>query len=727
MNRILKNVSVAVITVLLAASCQRDVQESQSGWLNINLNKDTSEDIIFKSVSAPEDGQVFDLEFIRKGVTVATAVHTVGAPSEPIELPVGPYVVKAATGDNDEAAFNEPYYTGEATVDIVADTEHSLEIVCYLSNVKVTVDFSMEIEKNFSDYKVIVTNSRGGSLVFEDETLTEAGYFKVGENETLSWTLELVNNKGVKYTASGMYEGVLPKEHYNLNFSLGEAAPDYGGMYLTIKVDDSTEVKDYPAHVDFGGNAGPVVTVNPEFQKLIDNGTIPFGVQETKVVTMTAAKGLKSAVIRHSDAALYAKGLPYFTELVGISQSQLSALESIGIKTSAYSYGSGNPVVVDITGFMSELAMDTNYKFNLAVYDVYNHSAVLELDFTVVVDAAADMVSVSAGADAATVVGKWFVDPKPEGLTFWYKKATEVSWNVVDQSAVRYDESAKTMTAVLTGLLPGGTYLVKAVADSDTETREMTFTTEAPQLFNMGFEYWYISGKLYYPYPQGATAGQKVWDSANKALTDFGQNSSTTYVTDHVKEGSRAVRMESKNVMGIAFAAGNIYTGEFLQVVTSGGTGARLAWGTEFGYRPVALRGWYDYKSTSISAAKDPYSGMKGQPDKCQILVMLTDWTEPFEINTVKGQFVDFENDEHIIAFAKFQSEVTTGGYVEFCLPLEYRNSRTPKYAVIACASSYLGDYFTGGVGSTLYVDGLSFEYDITTLSEEDQAKVNYK
>ena len=195
------------------------------------------------------------------------------------------------------------------------------------------------------------------------------------------------------------------------------------------------------------------------------------------------------------------------------------------------------------------------------------------------------------------------------------------------------------------------------------------------------------------------------------ALTKFGQASSTTYVTDHVHEGSRAVRMESKSVMGIAFAAGNIYTGEFVKVITSGGTGAMLNWGTPFEYRPKALRGWYDYSPKSITDAKSPYTDLKGQMDKCSIIVFLTDWDKPFEVNTVEGKFVDFEADEHIIAYGELISDVPTNEYKPFTIQLEYRNDRKPKYAVIACSSSYLGDYFTGGVGSTLYVDELSFDY----------------
>jgi hypothetical protein len=50
-------------------------------------------------------------------------------------------------------------------------------------------------------------------------------------------------------------------------------------------------------------------------------------------------------------------------------------------------------------------------------------------------------------------------------------------------------------------------------------------------------------------------------------------------------------------------------------------------------------------------------------------------------------------------------------GYEKFTINIEYRNARTPRYLVIVGASSRLGDYFTGGDGSTLYLDEFKFNY----------------
>ena len=49
---------------------------------------------------------------------------------------------------------------------------------------------------------------------------------------------------------------------------------------------------------------------------------------------------------------------------------------------------------------------------------------------------------------------------------------------------------------------------------------------------------------------------------------------------------------------------------------------------------------------------------------------------------------------------------------MEFTFPIEYRDTRTPKFAVIISASSYYANFYTGGVGSILWLDELEFIYD---------------
>jgi len=58
--------------------------------------------------------------------------------------------------------------------------------------------------------------------------------------------------------------------------------------------------------------------------------------------------------------------------------------------------------------------------------------------------------------------------------------------------------------------------------------------------------------------------------------------------------------------------------------------------------------------------------------------------------------------------------------YEQFTIKLDYRDvTRTPKYIVIVAAASKYGDYFTGGVGSTLYLDEFEFIYDPDELDKK--------
>lgn len=308
--------------------------------------------------------------------------------------------------------------------------------------------------------------------------------------------------------------------------------------------------------------------------------------------------------------------------------------------------------------------------------------------------------SVNAWARHAQVYGLFDGSGAP---VVEYRRTADSEWTVFDGAVV----SGVGVSADITGLEPATEYEVRVGKDGK-YSAAVAFTTEdASQLYNFSFDEWYLDGKIWYPYPQDASSAQKVWDSANKGAATF-IGSSTTPDESVAVKGSSA-RMESKYAV-IAFAAGNLYTGAFDKVA---GVGAELDWGTPFTSRPTALKGYYKYAPKPIDKVKAPYEDKAGEMDKCQIQVILTDWDKPFHINTTAGKFVDVAGDPAIIAHAVLESDETTDGFVEFTLPLEYRNlERKPKYVVVSACASSLGDYFTGGVGSVLHVDEFEFVYE---------------
>ncbi len=230
-------------------------------------------------------------------------------------------------------------------------------------------------------------------------------------------------------------------------------------------------------------------------------------------------------------------------------------------------------------------------------------------------------------------------------------------------------------------------------------------TPEHETVPNLSFDDWNETAGYWSPNAEGA---ETVWDSANKASSLF-RIIPTSCESDHLAvegEGKHAAKLESKNFLGI-LAAGNLYTGQFVEL---SGLGAALNWGYPFSSRPVALKGYYDYRPAVVDHAKDPYTEEEGQPDKGQIQIFLTDWTEPFRVDTSNSVFVDF-GDSHILARGVMELDGTEN-YTPFTLNLEYRDTETtPTYIVITCAASRYGDYFTGGTGSTLYVDEFELVY----------------
>ena len=93
------------------------------------------------------------------------------------------------------------------------------------------------------------------------------------------------------------------------------------------------------------------------------------------------------------------------------------------------------------------------------------------------------------------------------------------------------------------------------------------------------------------------------------------------------------------------------------------------------------------------------------------MMVLLTDWEKQFTVDPGADKFVDVDNDSCIIGYGKITFDTVMEGYEKFTLNIDYRNDRTPRYVVVVGSSSSYGDYFSGGEGSTLWLDEFSFVY----------------
>lgn len=306
----------------------------------------------------------------------------------------------------------------------------------------------------------------------------------------------------------------------------------------------------------------------------------------------------------------------------------------------------------------------------------------------------------------AYINGKYTTDSAPEGLGFQYRKASETEWT---DFAGEISYEGKTFSARITGLEPETLYEFRAVSAQDVrDDSAVQFTTEAAdQLPNFNFDSWYKDGKNWYA---NADMGDNYfWDSGNKGANTLSEVNPTSPEETFVVSG-KAVRMESKYVI-LAFAGGNIYSGSFGSV---SGLGASINFGRPYTCRPTALHGWYSYAPKAIDKVKAPYEDLKGTMDVGKIYVALTDWSSPFNVNTNTGTFFVPDEDPAVIAYGELEiPENSNGEYKEFTIDLEYRDlERIPTHVLVVATASKYADYFTGGVGSTMYIDEFEFLFE---------------
>ena len=270
-------------------------------------------------------------------------------------------------------------------------------------------------------------------------------------------------------------------------------------------------------------------------------------------------------------------------------------------------------------------------------------------------------------------------------------------------------------------------WTVKATAEKtepDPQTDPDPQPKEGPQLYNTGFDHWmqyedkkFGGAKVDVLYDEDATDEEKtVWGSAAASTKMLGYDS-VLKETDFLAvtgEGKKALKLQTCGISAMfglvkKLAAGSVFNG-YTGDIDIAKMSAHIFWGIPFTEKPKTLEGYACYKPAKIDWTQDPYMSMEGQLDKGHVMVILSDWTTPYDI-CPPSSLLDFDKDPGIIGYGKVVFDKEMQAYEKFTVDIEYRNERTPKLITIVCSSSALGDYFTGGAGSTLYLDEFKLTY----------------
>ena len=723
--------SLALLYSLISCNEHGVGAEQGRGYLDLRVSCDVKVDVVpvAKSGSVSD---VISVTLIPEGGGEHIYIADVSQLDEPLELTTGKYRIVASSGeDKGTAAFDSPHYYGESSVVVRNMQVATAEVVCTLTSVKVSATFSQAFVNSF-DYKLVVSNGES-SLEFSPSagTIGKSAYFHV--TDELSWQLDVENVKGENFSMNDRYTDIRSKQHYDLYFDVKETGADpFGAAEFVITVDNSFDVKEYDMPIYIYPDI-PVV-LGAENISIYSGDPVDDGLYH-----IVSTKGFDSVVISHSDNVLSSLGIPQSTELFGSSQEERLPYADAGVDLSFEDFNSNDTgtltaettdVYADFTQLINNLPIG-NYSFTITAVN----SLDVRTDFVVniSVNSPVEITSLVTWANFAVIKGKYYTKNLPSGFTVQHKSSSD--WEDGFVLIRDVNTSAKTFKMMVCKLTANTSYTFRPYTTKDgglSGTRSSK-TESIVTIPNMNFDQW-GSTSVAYPYT-GKNNG--YWDTANEGLSALSTINITTKETSDVMKGN-AVRMESKTVTIFTvtkFAAGNIYTGDFVEVTTNP-AGAKLNWGVRFTGRPVAMKGYYKYSPKPITTYDSAHSHLKNQPDRCSIQVALADGTTSssnnsnyyYYVDTGANKFVDFStSNKTLIAYNKIETGETITSYKSFTLPMGYRDvTKTPAYAIIACCSSYLGDYFTGGEGSVMLADEFEFIYDPSDQALSDQQRRDF-
>ncbi len=531
----------------------------------------------------------------------------------------------------------------------------------------------------------------------------------------------------------------LPAGSYRVDVEAGE-------MTKADPVNPSVEQKSYAGSKDFTitGNQTTQVTVeagccNVIASMLFDN-TLDKYFEAGYTLTLTLNGDVREGrtVYSSSPVVLSASdaGKEYFYLIDGLDDAALAWSFTGVLKKDGSSFTK--------TGTIAAVEMGKKYELTLKYvakdgtiglgFDIVVDASEEIFDDVVIFEPAATGIVPSANYEIwarhatlhADVDSGEYDDPSE--VRFEYAKSGSADWKSVAASL----NAEGGFDALISGLDPATKYayrlLVKGVVAGD----PVVLTTDAaPNVPNASLEYTTDAGKYKEWYNASApqVADRTPWWGSGNGSKAMGIDGSAdmNYVickpdSDHV-DGSQSACLVSQWA-AVKFAAGNLFSGYFGGLV--GTKGGIVYYGRPFTARPAALKMWMKYSTGNVNRVDSWPSGEaspEGKPDRARVYVALGTWDYkkyggtkdcPVRINTTdKSTFYNYKTMQGSIAYGEKVLQGSNGGWKEYTIPLEYSDLTViPTHIIISCASSMLGDYFTGCDSSKLWIDKMELVYE---------------
>ncbi|MEE0908209.1 MAG: DUF4493 domain-containing protein [Muribaculaceae bacterium] len=732
-----------IATIGAFTSCSDDTIKVDAGEGKINLDVTLDNDVKVESRADGSDISALMEDFqlyIYSSKGLIRKYHKVSEiPTKGLWLITGSYQAVVWAGDSTDASYTHKYFMGKTNFEVTKGGNTVVSVVGKIQNTVASVVLPDALKDLMPDLKMTIGTS-AGTLDFEYSNYESAkGYYMIPKGETdLKWKITGTQEDGSAYVKEGTVKNAKGATEYQFKiiYDPNQSTGGTGGASLSVSVDAS----EVPVGESITVTSAPkIVGSGFDISQPYYSGQQKF---DTKLsVYVTASAEITSIVLSCDnvagwEAATGISGSSVF-DFYKANANVLAQLKNAGVYRPASSDAEGQGCgynaetkediqkIVLSKALLNKLA-NGSYNITITATDANGKTRTAVLDIEISEDKVVSGEAQEAYHTSATLTAT-IADATASNFGFEYRditsRATE-GWQWIDGVV---SEDGLSFTAKLTGLTAGAKYEWRAActaADGSYSVSNITntFTTQPTLQFkNNSFEDWVKNGNVWMP---SSSTGDFFWDSGNWGSTTLGaEYNITTQDTSIKHSGNSSIKMASRYII-LKFAAGNVFIGDYL---ATEGTDGVLGLGREFAARPKALHGWVKYRPVAMEKGsnwgdKNPYGAKKGDMDHGMIYVALSDGTTssyngqnfPFIIKTKNQAQLFDKNAKNIIGYGEIMFTENTAGedMVEFTIPIEYRSDAMPKYISLVASASYLGDYFVGGDGSTMWLDDLELVYE---------------
>lgn len=728
----------------LFSSCRQEERSLYEGEGLLLLGMEVSEqvDVVSRAASAAEDNQdelkaKCKVRIYEGDKLVRKYAGWNNVPAEGITLASRPYRVRITSGDSVAASFDRKFYEGNQEFEIRKGATTKVDVVCYIANALVQVNFDKSLTDYLTEGKVEVSvEDAEGTLAFpypEAEGGQPTGYytFPAGK-EYLTCKFTATTKSGEKIEQTDRIEGAKTSTLYKLTYrhTDGETPerPEEGGGFFDLVIDET------PLHTqdeEVVIYQRPVISMQHNGETVSTDAPWLIEVNEQNVrpqVTVKASSPLQQVNV----------GGTLFGFLGGstVDLMQEDVRQQFAAQGIAVSLPQERQMTIDFQEYLYSaglLAAEGNYEMAFDVRDQQGKQRASTWALSISnsnVQTLPIPYPYLIWADRATLYGEIIEGRQAEGPFYfrYRKKGSDENWSENVEGSQQPD-SRLILSPEIKGLTPGTTYEYQLLESEKPSSIVCEFTTEAAvQLPNYSFENW--SGGV--PKLIHGSGESMFWDSGNHGTQKVSAN--VTEPDSSVKHsGNYSARLKSMyaSMLGIGqFAAGNMFIGQYLDTQMSGLTGnGVLGLGRPFTARPLALRGYIRYISGTVDKGGDRIAN--GKQDEGIIYMALTDG-EGESYNGTNWSFIIRTKDQHffskdeanVIAYGeKVWTANTEGeGMVPFEIRFNYEEkadgkTRIPNRLLLVAAASRYGDYFQGSTQSVMWLDDLELVYEERELS----------